>query len=83
MTIILANAFFSLLLPWILSFNTVSAQTVVILNAVSYREQINRDSLTLVSFYAPWCGHCASMAPELNNAAAVLHHDGMNVSPVT
>lgn len=61
---------------------TVIAQRVINLDAASFREKINHDTLTLVSFNAPWCGHCTSMAGELRVAASALHKEKLNVSRV-
>lgn len=58
----------------------MAGQSVMILDASNLRDVIGRDSYTLVSFYAPWCGHCTTMAPELKNVAKIIHEENLNVS---
>ncbi|XP_018429040.1 PREDICTED: protein disulfide-isomerase A6 isoform X2 [Nanorana parkeri] len=36
------------------------------------REVIQSDGLWLVEFYAPWCGHCQTLAPAWKKAATAL-----------
>ncbi|KAF7645607.1 hypothetical protein LDENG_00201250 [Lucifuga dentata] len=46
---------------------------VVELNPSNFnKEVIQSDSLWLVEFYAPWCGHCRNLAPDWKKAATAL-----------
>ena len=36
------------------------------------KEVIRSDSIWIVEFYAPWCGHCKQLKPEYEKAATAL-----------
>ena len=81
----LFEAVFLTFIVLLLNFSSVkvAGQSVMILDASTLRDVIGRDSYTLVSFYAPWCGHCTTMAPELKNVAKILHEENLNVSQIS
>lgn len=45
---------------------------VATLTAKNFTEITVSNSLVLVKFYAPWCGHCKKLAPEFEKAAKKL-----------
>ncbi|XP_041109487.1 protein disulfide-isomerase A6-like [Polyodon spathula] len=50
-----------------------SSDDVVELTPANFnREVLQSDSLWLIEFYAPWCGHCQSLTPHWKKAATAL-----------
>jgi protein disulfide-isomerase A6 len=50
-----------------------SNDDVVELTASNFKKQVlDSDSVWIVEFYAPWCGHCKSLVPEYKKAAKAL-----------
>lgn len=45
---------------------------VATLTMKTFEEVVAKEDLVLVKFYAPWCGHCQSMAEDFSKAATAL-----------
>ncbi|XP_037606916.1 protein disulfide-isomerase A6 isoform X2 [Sebastes umbrosus] len=62
----------SLLLPAVQAFYSASDDVVVLTPSNFNKEVIQSDSLWLIEFYAPWCGHCQSLTADWKKAATAL-----------
>jgi len=47
-------------------------EAVMTLTTANFRTVVDNEDIILVEFYAPWCGHCKKLAPELEEAAQEL-----------
>lgn len=45
---------------------------VVHLTGANFRSFVESNPSVLVTFYAPWCGHCKAMKPHYNEAAKII-----------
>ncbi|KAH8550815.1 thioredoxin-like protein [Umbelopsis sp. PMI_123] len=55
---------------------------VIELSASTFDSHIKNEDVTLVEFFAPWCGHCKALAPEYEIAATTLKKDNIKIAKV-
>ena len=67
-------------LPFLTYLSKTYAGDVLSLGASDFGPTVENTDLSLVKFYAPWCGHCKKIAPEFEKAATQLKK---NDPPVT
>ncbi|KAG8953618.1 protein disulfide-isomerase precursor [Tulasnella sp. 424] len=59
-----------------------AASDILDLTSENFESTVNKESLILVEFFAPWCGHCKSLAPQYEEAATTLKEKGVPLAKV-
>ncbi|KGN47715.1 protein disulfide-isomerase [Cucumis sativus] len=73
---VVASLLFSASFFAIYAEDAASKEFVLTLDNSNFSDVVSKHDFIVVEFYAPWCGHCKSLAPEYEKAASVLSsHD--------
>ena len=59
----------SIIIVALLAAFAFAEEEVVVLTDGNYEEMIRNNSVVMLEFYAPWCGHCKELAPEYEKMA--------------
>nr|CAX76337.1 putative protein disulfide isomerase-associated 3 precursor [Schistosoma japonicum] len=65
--------------PFLLFFAFATCSEVLELTKDNFHSQLKSIPVCLVKFYAPWCGHCKSLAPEYKSAADIISKKTANL----
>lgn len=60
----------------------VDEKDVIVLKTGNFTEFVDTNMFVMVEFYAPWCGHCHTLAPEYAEAATELKGEGVVLAKV-
>jgi len=58
------------------------ASDVLVLDPSNFDEHVGKDVPVFVEFYAPWCGHCKSLAPEYEILATTFKGESAKIASV-
>ncbi|EJD53585.1 protein disulfide isomerase [Auricularia subglabra TFB-10046 SS5] len=72
----------ALLLGYAAAADAAEESDVISLTGADFSKVVDPESLILVEFFAPWCGHCKALAPHYEEAATALKAKSIKVAKV-